>query len=104
MLIVKKSSGEGGYDLGKIEKTETKTMNKSEIDVFLKLIETEKFWELPPRTDEIGFDGARWLMEGLSNGTYHVVQRWSPKKGSVRNIGLYLLGKSGFYINGKDIY
>jgi hypothetical protein len=104
MLIAKKSSGQGGYDSGKIEKTVTKTMGKSEIDLFLELIKTEQFWELPPSTDEIGFDGARWLIEGLSNSRYHLVQRWSPKKGGVRNIGLYLLGKSGFDINSKDIY
>jgi len=27
----------------------------------------------------LGVDGARWVLEGVKNGEYHVVDRWSPE-------------------------
>ena len=39
------------------------------------------------RTD--GVDGAQWLVEGIKDGRYHLVDRWSPTDGPVRQSGPY---------------
>ena len=38
-----------------------------------------------------GVDGAQWIIEGVRNGTYHVVDRWSPREGQVRALGLFMV-------------
>ncbi len=63
-----------------------------------------RFWQLP--TEEtagvIGMDGARWIVEGVKAGRYHLVDRWSPKDGAVREFGLLLVGLSE--IDSEPIY
>jgi hypothetical protein len=36
------------------------------------------FWALDMRDDRIGFDGARWIIEGRRKDIYRFVHRWSP--------------------------
>lgn len=95
ILHVKMTDGKGGYEPGKIKEDYTKNISKDHIDKFLKLLESDNFWQLPIKDDGLGFDGAQWIVEGLYNGKYHMVDRWSPKEGAARNIGLFLLDLSG---------
>lgn len=73
-------SGRGGYQPGRIEHDETLTLTTNQWHEFSQLLEKSSFWTLP--TDEKnaprGFDGSRWVLEGLSQGKYHVVDRWTP--------------------------
>lgn len=52
------------------------------VTLFLSTLEEAHFWhmptELPPNTGYIGLDGAEWLLEGVQNGSYHIVDRWCP--------------------------
>lgn len=34
-----------------------------------------------------GFDGSTWLIDGVNNGNYYAVHRWSPENGWVRIMG-----------------
>lgn len=64
------------------------TLTKVRTDWFLEIIEQNNFWKLPSNDDSrIGCDGAEWLLEGVKDGTYHVVSRCSPENGEVRTIG-----------------
>lgn len=65
-------------------------------------LENENFWELPTKKETLGFDGAQWVIEGLQDGKYHLVDRWTPESGSIRKIGLFLLELSGLKV--KKIY
>ena len=38
----------------------------------------------------MGTDGSQWIIEGVKKGQYHVVDRWMPKDGMVRELGLLL--------------
>ncbi len=104
ILYAKIASGAGGYVPGKLEKSIEKKLDNSDVTDFLTMIEKESFWNIPTveETDEYGLDGAQWIVEGLLNGNYHVVDWWSPEKGNVRNIGLYFLNISGLEVN--EIY
>ncbi len=102
LLFVKMTSGAGGYEPGKIKKSYNKKIDKEGVSKFLELLINEGFWELPCRDDSMGLDGAQWIIEALSEGRYHLVDRWTPEEGSVRKIGLYLLKLSKLRI--KEIY
>jgi hypothetical protein len=34
-----------------------------------------------------GFDGARWIIEGVKDGKYHVADRWTNENGAIHELG-----------------
>jgi hypothetical protein len=38
-------------------------------------------------------DGAQWIIEGVRNGSYHIVDRWSPTNGEIRALGLFMVNE-----------
>jgi hypothetical protein len=57
----------------------------------------------PPKLCERGADGAEWIIEAVEPSTgYIYVNRWSPRDGPVREVGLHLLGLTGWQI--ADVY
>lgn len=104
LLYVKMTDGAGGYEPGRIKKNLMKDIDEESVKSFQKLLNNEGFWKLPSIQEVIGCDGAQWIIEGLSNRRYHLVDRWSPEEGGVRKIGLHLLDLSGLPIPVEDIY
>ena len=90
-LTTKMASGAGGYAPGKLIKNSTVTLNKEQTDWFLGKIEQYKFWQLPSVQETMGNDGAQWIVEGIKDRAYHVVDRWTPKDGDLRAIGLVFI-------------
>jgi hypothetical protein len=91
-LTTKMTSGAGGYDSGQLVQNDTSTLSREQTNWFLGKIEENKFWELATiDKSRMGVDGAAWIIEGVRNGSYHVVDRWSPDDGPVRVIGLLML-------------
>lgn len=100
-LYVKETDGAGGYEPGNIKEDFKKNISKESIDKLLKLLEKEDFWKLSPKVKTMGLDGAQWIIEGLQDGKYHLVDRWSPN-GGIKDIGLFFLQLSGLKV--EDIY
>jgi hypothetical protein len=93
-LTIKMATDAGGYAAGKLVRSDTYKLTREKTVWFLGKIEENKFWELPSvDRSRIGADGAAWVIEGVKNGSYHVVDRWSPDNGPVRVIGLLMLHK-----------
>ena len=93
-LTTKMTSGAGGYGPGKLIRNDVKTLTKERTDWFLQVIEQNSFWKLPTRDEtRMGFDGAQWIVEGVKDGNYHIVDRWSPERGEIRAIGLAMIKK-----------
>jgi hypothetical protein len=90
-LTTKITSGAGGYAPGKLIKNVAVTLNKEQTDWFLEKIVEHKLWQLPPMQETGGEDGAQWIVEGIKDGSYHIVDRWSPQDGDVRAIGLIMI-------------
>jgi hypothetical protein len=90
-LTTKMTSGAGGYAPGKLTKNATVTLSKEQTEWFLGKIEQYKFWQLPSVQETIGADGAQWIVEGIKDRAYHVVDRWTPRDGDVRAIGLVFI-------------
>ena len=68
-------------------------LTKNDTEKLVNEINKENFWMLKSsdEEDEIGLDGSDWIIEGVENGNYHFVKRWSPEQGSVRNLGLFFI-------------
>jgi hypothetical protein len=49
---------------------------------FLHLLDKANFWHLPVRDERKGLDGSIVIIEGVKDGKYQVVKRWSPEEGA----------------------
>jgi hypothetical protein len=90
-LNVKQMSGTGGYEPGNLISDETRPLTQTEWDEFIRLSGRACYWQLPTENNEMGKDGAQWILEGRRERRYHVVERWSPGGGDFREACLYLL-------------
>lgn len=54
------------------------TLDSAQIESILKAIEENDFWNMPFEGGQIGVDGSQWIVEGLRNGEYQAISRWSP--------------------------
>jgi len=45
---------------------------------FFDMLRRAEFWDAPTEIRTEGCDGAQWLLEGIKEGRYHLVARWSP--------------------------
>jgi hypothetical protein len=75
----------------------------------LDRVEELKFWSLstnPPKNPNVfGVDGAQWILEGVRDEQYHVVDRWSPPSGEVRTLGLaMLIDLARLKLPSQDVY
>jgi len=111
------TSGQGGYAPGRIIRWGVSWLTKAKTQSLLEALAAADFWNLPtlagvnetpPGPDgtvEIGADGAQWIVEGVKNGQYHVVDRWSPETADpVREIGLLSLKLGRFRIRSGNVY
>ncbi len=86
------TSGAGGYEPGQLVLSDTSTLTREQTSWFLGNNEENKFRDMA-RVDKsrMGTDGAEWIFEGEKNGSYHILNRWSPDDEPVRVIGLAML-------------
>lgn len=101
MLVVKELDGAGGYKPGYVTVEKTRLLSEGEWAMFMHLLNRACYWQLA--TEDVssidGVDGAQWILEGVKEGRYHVVDRWSPREGTYRDACLYLLKISGLGID-----
>ena len=104
-LTTKMADGAGGYKPGNLITNATRNLGTREVQHVLDIVDRMGFWRMPPEQETGGLDGAQWIFEGSSRGAYHVIDRWSPTEGPLRELGLYLaltLGKLD--VAAKTIY
>jgi hypothetical protein len=98
-------AGAGGYQPGKVLMTQIVELSKEQVSQFEALIRSSNFWELPTHNAEKGgSDGSQWILEGVKNQKYHVVDRWTPTDGKYREACLYLLNLSRLKVDPKHVY
>lgn len=103
-LTGKVTSGHGGYEPGRVSQSESLEVSKAGVQRFNDFLQLASFWSLRTNEDTGGNDGAQWVLEGVKNGSYHVVDRWTPRGGDYRNLCLYLLELSRIKVDPKKIY
>lgn len=93
-LVVKKTSGKGGFGInnfGKQSYEKTLNLTEDEWQTFINFLDESYFWDMPEVVkEELGTDGATWIVEGLKDKMYHQVWRTIPDK-EFRESCTYLL-------------
>ena len=106
VLIVKIANGAGGYAPGALIRNERIPIGKHGPTLLLTRLSETNFWALPRRTSPGGFDGAQWIVEGVTDGRYQLVDRWTPGEGDpIHTLGMtFLADLAGLRIDPKEIY
>lgn len=102
-LFAKEDRGAGGYEPRGIIKDYKRQITEDEWCKFLSLVDESDYWRLGEE-ESAGFDGARWVLEGVKEGRYHLVDRWTPQSGKYREACLYLLKLSELKVEEADLY
>ena len=90
-LTTKIASGAGGYAPGTLIQDSARSLTQAETKAFLTKVDLAGFWKAPnPINDQRGTDGSQWVIEGVKDGKYHVVDRWSPGTGVAHDLGIML--------------
>lgn len=95
-VVAKQLTGAGGYNPGTIARQIDRRLTTEEAITFAAALNRTGVLRLPPKECDLGVDGAEWLIEGVDGQGYHFVNRWSPSHGEVREIGLSMLGLTGW--------
>lgn len=104
IVTAKAANGHGGSNPGKLVMKKTRVLTKQDTDYVLDRFKELGFWDLPthekPQVSigadgeeyaQINLEGAQWILEGVKDGNYHIVDRWSPENGATRTLGILLL-------------
>src|SRR5258708_27075123 len=75
-LSARRLDGQAGYDPGKLVEANDIELGAEDSKTLGVLIRNLNFFQLATNDDVRGFDGEQWILEGVSQGKYHLVQRW----------------------------
>ena len=105
-LTVVELDGAGGYAPGKVASTVEKELSRKDWAMLETTLAAIDFWKMPARSgvDDLGLDGAQWIVEGRRPDKYHIVDRWSPRTGPYREVGLWFLKAAGVKALGQELY
>lgn len=105
-LFSKELDGGGGYDPGNILKTVNKNLDESQWCEFLSLLEKSEFWKVSSEKEVMVNDGAQWILEGVKDSRYHIVDRNPPDNYEYQEACIYLLKLSGIDVDRlkEDLY
>jgi hypothetical protein len=106
-LIAKMTSGQGGFEPGHLVLNRESSLSKEATEWFLAEVKHARFWDIPTRDDSHAQpDGAEWIIEGVRQGQYHVVDRSSPdRKDPAHVLGIALLiNLARFRLLYQDVY
>jgi len=103
------TSGKGGAQPGRMTEYGMSWSWKSRTASFLNTVEGAGFWNLPTLADTAGSAlpvcWAHWIIEGIKNGKYHVVDRCSPDQTDpVRVIGIRAVKFGNLRVRRTQIY
>jgi hypothetical protein len=97
-------SGSGGYaPAAAVDQTHRALSPREWKNLNDALVQSD-FWNLPPWRGRGGPDGAQWIVEGRVGLRYHVVNRWAPRSGNFRDLGLLFLKLAKLSISEREIY
>ncbi len=113
VLRAKRLSGQGGYGWGTLKGEERRRLSEREWQSLLNLLNETSFWSLPTGDKEfepnekgevtICLDSTSWILEGVSGGKYHVVDRYCPERKGVKEVGLYMVKLTKWKIKESDL-
>lgn len=80
--------GQAGFELGKLVEAKNLELSAEDSHRLEQLIQSVGLFQLPTDDGVSGFDGDVWFLEGVSQGQYHVIQRWCASSYHAKKRGL----------------
>ena len=90
-LDVNIMNGPGENKPARLIESKTIQAYQQQVADFLHLLDKANFWRLPVRDERRGIDGVTVIIEGVKDGKYQVVKRWSPEEGAYLDAAAFLL-------------
>ena len=111
-LISKETSGKGGGEPGRLIRNREDRLSKLRTEAFLLASDDLSFWTLPTLIEQedknvVHLDGSQWIFEGVKEGRYHIVDRWSPDRSTdaIKIIGTtMMIDLAHFKFLYRDVY
>ncbi len=103
VLNLRVTGGAGGYEPGKLIENKDTYIKAEEIHNLREIVNSNQFWK-QRITRDFGLDGASWTIEVKYKNKYYFGGQWSPKSGSIRNIGMYMINMSGLNLAPNEVY
>jgi hypothetical protein len=114
-LTAKKLSGQGGYEVGGIEKSTVVPINEKQFAGVRKLVQESGLTGMPTRETrfdgkpgemnmEICLDGSHWIIQTLIDGKSHSVVRYCPEDEKLHRIGLELVKMSKLKVKRSELF
>jgi|SRR5208283_604999 len=75
-LSARRLDAHGGFKVGKLVEQKDCDLTPTDSKVLDDLIEKANLFGMPSDDGVMGLDGDEWVMEGVSQGKYHFVERW----------------------------
>ena len=98
-LALKTLTGNGMYEPGLLWTNMTVAVASNGVARLLDRIAFCNFWGQKPEIGvHEGKDGAQWIIEGVSNGVYHITDRWCPDQPAYKDAALTFLELAGFKV------
>jgi hypothetical protein len=101
ILHAKVLDGAGGYAPGFVAIDRKITLAENEWETLNQHLEQAGFWTMPTRLeDDGGCDGDQLIVEGVKEGTYHLVDRWAADA-SYAGLCRHLLNLTGLDVKNQ---
>jgi hypothetical protein len=98
-LRARRLSGQGGYVPGRIAAHIDRQLTSQEAASWRILSGRVDPWRLPNSNCEVALDGAQWIIEAAGPKGHTIADWQSPKSGPVREMGLFMLGLTGWKLD-----
>ncbi|WP_295938634.1 hypothetical protein [uncultured Alistipes sp.] len=102
-LYWKSINRNGAYEPGKMTKNRKRRITLQQCEDYIALLEKAGYFGMKTiYEEELGNDGASWVLEANIDGKYHIVERWCGAE--IKNLCLRLLKLTKMKIREDDIY
>jgi hypothetical protein len=82
-LTYKMESGSAGFRTGLLVLAGEMNVSGTDVTEFTDWTSRKGYWTMPRYdTAQGGLDGSTWIIEGVKEGKYQVINRWSPESGT----------------------
>ncbi len=96
--------GGEGNSSNRIVNLNQRILMESEWMKFTQCLDNTDFWNLETTSSDTGFDGSNWIIEGIEEGQYQIVDRWTPNNSTFAEIGKLLIKLTDLNISKNEIY
>ena len=93
-VSARRLKGQAGFEIGNLTEEKDFDLTQADSRMLDDLIRKLNLFEMPSNDAVHGLDGDEWVIEGVSQGKYHFVERWcatdeKPEKRGLENFNVF---------------